>query len=224
MSNLIFLTRMIIMKKIIPALLIGFLMCFVVNAYMDNAKTALANGVIRLHVVANSDSGADQSLKLKVRDKILSECGNEFSLSHNIDAVSADILTSLDHIKKIAEDEIAKNGYNYDVNVSYGTQSFPRKSYGDITFPKGDYQALKVVIGNGSGKNWWCVLFPPLCFVDEACVSVDTQAQDYLKNQLGSSAYSMVTGGVEFKLKSYELWQSGKALVNNAMMYLSTKY
>ncbi len=211
------------MKKIIPALCIGFLLCFVLNAYMDNTKTALANGVIRLHVVANSDSKADQALKLKVRDRILLECGGEFSTSNNIDAVSADICTSLSYIKKIAEDEIVKNGYDYAVDVSYGTQSFPRKSYGDITFPEGEYQALKVVIGQGNGKNWWCVLFPPLCFVDEACVSVDTQSQDYLKNQLGKSTYSMVTDGVEFKLKSYELWQSGKELVSNAMIQLGLK-
>ena len=151
------------MKKTIPALCIGFVLCFVLNAYMDNTKTALANGVIRLHVVANSDSAADQALKLKVRDRILGECSDEFSALNNIDAVSADICTSLPYIKKLAEDEIAKNGYNYSVDVSYGTQSFPRKSYGDITFPEGDYQALKVVIGEGSGKNWWCVLFPRLC-------------------------------------------------------------
>lgn len=206
------------MKKIIPALCIGFALCFVLNVYMDSAETALASGVIRLHVVANSDSDFDQSLKLKVRDRLLRECSDEFSTANNIDAVSADICTNLLYIKKIAEEEIAKNGYDYPVDVSYGTQSFPRKSYGDITFPEGDYRALKVVIGQGSGKNWWCVLFPPLCFVDEACVSVDAQSQEYLKNQLGDRTYSMVTDGVEFKLKSYELWQSGKALVNNIIV------
>lgn len=208
------------MKKIIPALCIGFLMCYVLNAYMDNTEAALATGVIRLHVVANSDSDEDQALKLKVRDRILHECGGEFSASNNIDAVSADISTNLQYIREIAEDEIAKNGYDYPVDVSFGTEYFPRKNYGDITFPEGDYRALKVVIGQGSGQNWWCVLFPPLCFVDEACVSVDAQSQDYLKEQLGDDTYDMVTGGVEFKLKSYELWQSGKALVNNAMIYL----
>ncbi len=211
------------MKKIISALCIGFLLCFVLNVHMDTTEAALAKGIIRLHVVANSDSEADQALKLKVRDRILSECSDEFSAANNIDAVSADISTNLLYIKKQAEDEIAKNGYDYTVDVSYGTQSFPRKSYGDITFPEGDYQALKVVIGQGSGKNWWCVLFPPLCFVDEACVSVDAQSQQYLKNQLGSETYSMVTDGVEFKLKSYELWQSGKELVSNAMMQLGLR-
>ncbi len=208
------------MKKIIPALCIGFIICYVLNVYMDNTKTALANGVIRLHVVANSDSDADQALKLKVRDRILLECGNEFCTSNSIDAVSADICTNLSYIKKIAMDEIKKNGYDYAVDVSYGTQSFPRKSYGSITFPEGDYRALKVVIGQGSGQNWWCVLFPPLCFVDEACVSVDNSSQQYLKQQLGNDTYQMVTGGVEFRLKSYELWQSGKELVSTAIAYI----
>ncbi|MBQ7901501.1 MAG: stage II sporulation protein R [Clostridia bacterium] len=205
------------MKKTIPAICIGFCLCFILSAYMDSTQAALSQGVIRLHVVANSDSGADQQLKLKVRDRILNECGVMFENTETIDAVKADICSNMDYIQKIASDEIAKNGYNYPVEVSFGTSDFPQKQYGNITLPAGEYQALKVNIGSAQGKNWWCVLFPPLCFVDEACVSVSADSQDKLKQQLGTSAYNMVSdaSGIEFKLKSYELWQTGKAVLTN---------
>lgn len=205
------------MKKIIPALCIGFCLCFILSAYMDSTQAALSQGVIRLHVVANSDSDADQKLKLKVRDRILEECGAMLGGSDTIDAVTADICSNMEFIEKTALDEIRKNGYDYPVDVSFGTSIFPKKQYGNITLPEGEYQALKVNIGSASGKNWWCVLFPPLCFVDEACVSVSDDSQRILKQQLGDSTYNMVAGNnnIEFRLKSYELWQTGKAVLTN---------
>lgn len=205
------------MKKIITALCIGFFLCFLLSAYMDSTQAALSQGVVRLHVVANSDSEDDQQLKLKVRDRILKECGDILGEGESIDAVRADICNNMDYIQQIALDEIRKNGYNYSVEVDFGSEFFPRKEYGNITLPQGEYQALKVNIGDASGKNWWCVLFPPLCFVDEACVSVSDDSQRILKEQLGDIAYSMVTdnNNVEFRLKSYELWQQGKVILTN---------
>ncbi|MBQ8525834.1 MAG: stage II sporulation protein R [Clostridia bacterium] len=204
------------MKKTIPAMCIGFLLCFLMLAYMESTEAALADGVIRLHVVANSDSDADQALKLKVRDRILEECGTVFAGEEQIEAVRQDIVSNIDYIKNVAEDEIQKNGYDYDVDVSFGMSDFPRKEYGSITLPAGEYQALKVNIGAADGKNWWCVLFPPLCFVDEACVSVSDESNTILKAHLGDKTYDMVTADtpqVEFKLKAYELWQQGKNLL-----------
>lgn len=201
------------MKKILSGLIVGFVLCFIFSTYMDATKTALAEGVIRLHVVANSDSKADQELKLKVRDRILDECGVFFKDGKNIDTVRGDICGNLKYIEGIAKNEIEKNGYDYDVNVSFQMTEFPRKEYGNITLPAGEYQALKVDIGSGEGKNWWCVLFPPLCFVDETCVSVSKESNDLLNSALGESAYSMITAdgsGVEFRMKTYELWQYGK--------------
>lgn len=205
------------MKKIITALCIGFSLCFVISAYMDSTQAALSQGVVRLHVVANSDTEADQKLKLMVRDRILADCGIFLNNNESVDAVSADICSNMDYIKQIAEDEIRANGYNYDVSVSFGSIDFPRKEYGNITLPEGEYQALKVNIGAAAGKNWWCVLFPPLCFVDEACVSVSDDSQRILRQQLGDSTYNMVTdtGNIEFRLKSYELWQKGKLILTN---------
>ena len=203
------------MKKIIPALCIGFCLCFILSAYMESTQAALSQGVIRLHVVANSDTDADQQLKLKVRDRILEECSSILGGINTIDAVTVDICNNIDFIKKIALDEIKKNGYDYPIEISFGTSYFPKKKYGNITLPEGDYQALKVKIGNATGKNWWCVLFPPLCFVDEACVSVSDDSQRILKQQLGNSTYDMIAGNnnIEYRLKSYELWQTGKSVI-----------
>ncbi len=207
------------MKKIIPAICIGFLLCFFVSVYMDSTEAALSEGLIRLHVIANSDSEADQQLKLKVRDRILKECAS-LANDSQIEAVRADICTNLDYIEEIARDEIKKNGYDYAVKASYGMADFPEKRYGSITLPSGSYQALRVEIGKAEGKNWWCVLFPPLCFVDETCVSVSEESNDILRSQLGDSTYDMVTtdsAAVEFRLKSYEIWQMSKMKLRKYM-------
>ena len=207
------------MKKIIPAICIGFLLCFFVSVYMDSTEAALSEGLIRLHVIANSDSDDDQQLKLKVRDRILNECAS-LANDAQIEAVRADICTNLDYIEEIARDEKKKNGYDYDVKASYGMADFPEKHYGNITLPSGSYQALRVEIGKAEGKNWWCVLFPPLCFVDETCVSVSDESNDILRSQLGDSTYNMVTSdsaAVEFRMKSYEIWQMSKMKLRKYM-------
>lgn len=211
------------MKKIIPAISIGFLLCFILGAYMDTTEAALSQGLIRLHVVANSDEASDQALKIKVRDRILKECESLSDLE-NLDMVKVDLCQNLDYINEIAKDEIQKNGYDYDVISTYELCEFPQKKYGNITLPAGPYQALNIKIGKAEGKNWWCVLFPPLCFVDEACVSVSDESNTFLKNQLGDDVYQMVTDdsmGVEFKLKSYEIWNSGKNKLKKYMANLS---
>lgn len=210
------------MKKTISALCIGFFLCYLLSAYMDSTKTALAEGVIRLHVIANSDSEQDQALKLKVRDEILVQCGAFFSENKKIDTVRSDIVTNLDYIEQIAKKEIEKNGFDYDVDVSFGMSEFPRKEYGSVTLPAGEYQALRVKIGEASGKNWWCVMFPPLCFVDETCVSISDESNLALKSQLGTKTYDMVTStgaSTRFRMKTYELWQEGKSRLSS---YLAT--
>ena len=210
------------MKKSIPALCIGFFLCFFVSAYMDATEAALADGVIRLHVIANSDSEQDQALKLKVRDRILKECGPLLSDGKKIDTIRSDVVSNLDYIKQIAMEELSLYGCDYSVDVSFGMADFPRKDYGSITLPAGEYQALRVMIGNASGKNWWCVLFPPLCFVDETCVGASIESNTLLKNNLGNSTYDMVTSDgacVELRMKTYELWQQGKNMLG---AYLAT--
>ena len=121
---------------------------------------------------------------------------------------------NMEKIKKSAEDEIQKNGYDYPVKVSLGVSDFPTKEYGELVLPKGKYEALRVEIGNAEGKNWWCVLFPPLCFVDESCVKVSATAMSSVTDKLGEDGQEFLkkekSSDVELKFKAYELWQSGK--------------
>ena len=121
---------------------------------------------------------------------------------------------NIDFIRDIAKDEIRKNGYDYDVNVSLGMSDFPTKEYGNIILPAGSYEALKIEIGKAKGKNWWCVLFPPLCFVDETCVTPSSEAMDKIEDSLGEDGKEFVSkdksSSVEFRFKTYEMWQNGK--------------
>jgi len=128
-------------------------------------ESKLSDSVLRLHVIANSDDPADQALKLAVKDEIVKFMQTEFI--NTTDAADAKALAQKDmlRIKAIAEDKVLASGYEYPVEVYVGECEFPTKSYGNMVFPQGKYQAVRVIIGEGKGKNWWCVLFPPLCLV-----------------------------------------------------------
>ncbi len=125
-----------------------------------------SDNLIRLHVVANSDSAADQDLKRKVRDEIILYTEPEFIKAENLDSARSIARANLDGIKEVATREIKAQGKTYPVRVELDSFPFPTKHYGPFILPAGDYEAVKVTIGAGGGANWWCVLFPPLCFVD----------------------------------------------------------
>nr|WP_243426397.1 stage II sporulation protein R [Caldicoprobacter guelmensis] len=133
---------------------------------MDIYGNATQKEYIRFHVVANSDSPEDQALKLRVRDKLLEEFGKEFAGIDSIEKEREKVMENIDEIEKIALLEVKRAGKSYPVKVQFGRFSFPTKAYGNLVLPAGEYEALKVVIGKGEGANWWCVMFPPLCFID----------------------------------------------------------
>jgi len=184
------------------------------NTHFCQTEEALASGVIRLHVVANSNTAADQELKLKVRDRILSETGNLFDSQTDIAIARSLIASSLEKIESLAENEIRKNGYTYSVKVSLGKSRFPTKTYGELVLPAGTYEALKIEIGEAEGRNWWCVLFPPLCFVDESCVSIDSQSVRSIEHSIGEENRDLIasarTGNAEIRFKTYEIWQKSR--------------
>jgi len=123
-----------------------------------------SDDLIRLHVLANSDSEEDQALKYLVKDAIVREMADKFSASASIDESRKILLANLPEVEDIAENTLHKLGSNYPVKAQYGRFFFPTKYYGSFSLPAGEYEAVKVVIGEGKGANWWCVLFPPLCF------------------------------------------------------------
>lgn len=145
-------------------------------------------GIIRLHVVANSDSKSDQELKLKVRDAVISHV-DDLNDSKDIKTSREWIASHLDDITKIANGVIAENDCNYKASAELGVRWIPEKTYGDMHFPAGNYEALTITLGKGEGENWWCVLFPPLCLIteDEAELEemgIDSQDQIKVKSWL----------------------------------------
>ncbi|HOA33093.1 MAG: stage II sporulation protein R [Clostridiales bacterium] len=131
-------------------------------AFSTNCKEVRDN-VLRLHILANSDSEEDQALKLKIRDKLLTEGADIFAGAEDADSAAEKIAAAAERLETLAEDTAREMGYNYDVKVELTEEYFDTRSYEDKTLPAGKYRAVKVIIGSGEGKNWWCVMFPPLC-------------------------------------------------------------
>lgn len=147
-------------------------------------ETAIYDSVIRLHVIANSDSEYDQALKLRVRDGILATAAELTDGAENIADAEMLLSSNLDKIKKAAADIIMKSGANYKVRISLTKESYPTRSYGGLTLPAGKYSSLRIMIGKAEGKNWWCVLFPQLCTVNS--LSEETVASDNVEKMLSA--------------------------------------
>ncbi|MDR0903624.1 MAG: stage II sporulation protein R [Ruminococcus sp.] len=134
----------------------------VITSFADDYKS-ITDNVLRLHILANSDSDSDQELKLKVRDEILKETSSIFEASADINAAKAAAAAALPEIERIAKETVIANGYDYPVYAELTKMQFDTRVYGDITMPAGEYDAIRITIGEAEGKNWWCVMFPPLC-------------------------------------------------------------
>ncbi|MCI5586894.1 MAG: stage II sporulation protein R [Lachnospiraceae bacterium] len=152
----------------------------------------IASNIIRLHVIANSDSKEDQQLKLKVRDGILDEVKSCVQNAASVKQAENAILSQKDRIASSAENIIKSEGYDYKVNIALKDRYFPVKSYGDLVFPAGIYNALCIEIGDANGRNWWCVLFPSLCLVDETKAVVPDESKEKLKKNLTKSEYDIL--------------------------------
>lgn len=188
------------MKKKLNFIFILTILVFIYIAllsfnYSKAISSNLSDSVFRLHIIANSDSSADQELKLKVRDKIIEYMNTLTSNSSDKKDVISIVNNHLDSFKEIALNTIKENGYNYDVNIEIGNFHFPTKSYGDISFPAGNYNALKIEIGDAIGQNWWCVLFPPLCFVNSSTGVVPDDSKNTLKENINSKSYEIISEG-----------------------------
>lgn len=159
----------------------------------EQIQENIADNIIRLHVIANSDTDDDQELKLKVRDGIIEQLQNTVASSKSVTDAEKLLYSQEENIKNSALNIISDSGYDYTVNVSLKERYFPVKSYGDLVFPAGDYKALCVEIGKANGRNWWCVLFPSLCFVDETYAVVPDNSKEKLKETLSEEEYESLT-------------------------------
>ena len=153
----------------------------------------IAKNIIRLHVIANSDSNADQQLKYIVRDKIISSLREAMQDADSIAEAQKIILAHQFQIEENANQVLAEQGSPYTATVSLRSRYFPVKQYGDLSFPAGFYHALCVEIGKAEGRNWWCVLFPSLCFVNETTATVPDESKDKLKEHLTEEEYQYIS-------------------------------
>ena len=195
-------------------LLIVVLFTFIVLSACSYAKSVsshLSSSVFRLHVIANSDTDFDQELKYKVRDALIEYMDTLIDDSNTKSEVISIANSHIDDFYSVAQNVIYENGYNYNVNVEIGNFYFPAKVYGDISFPSGMYDALEVKIGNAAGRNWWCVMFPPLCFVDVTSGIVPEDSKENLKDNLSEDEFNLISsddGFSELRFKIVDIFNN----------------
>ena len=192
-------------KKWELALLLGLCAAMLWGAWSMQRQDALAQKMIRPHVIANSDSEADQALKLEVRDKVLDFTTTVLQRSADMEDAQVRLREELTRIETIAQREIAAQGYDYPVTAQLASAEFPLKEYDGFSLPAGEYMALRLVIGEGEGRNWWCVVYPPLCTAAAA-----DMPQTAIHAGLTDDDVSLITGedtGYVLKFRSVELWE-----------------
>lgn len=172
-----------------------------VDSKIMSMQEKLAEEVFRFHVLANSDSKEDQALKMKVKERVLSYMKEELPESESADITKKWANEHIEEIEEIAYQTIVDEGYDYGVNVKVTECYFPEKRYGDVVFPAGDYEALRIEIGEAEGQNWWCVLYPNLCFIDAVHAVVPEEGKAVLEHVLDEDEYEMVTAMSRFKIK-----------------------
>ena len=205
------------LKRFIIVLFLLTLFVFVsAISYVSAVSNNIANSVFRLHVIANSDSKEDQNLKYIVRDKLIEYMNNiakDCSSKEEVISIAED---NISNFENIARKTIEENGYNYSVTVEIGNFDFPTKSYGDITLPAGSYDSLRVKIGKAEGQNWWCVMFPPLCFVDVTSGVVPDESKQEMKDSMPEEEYSLISktdnSEISFKFKLIEFFENIKLM------------
>ncbi|MEG0014486.1 MAG: stage II sporulation protein R [Cellulosilyticaceae bacterium] len=184
MTSIIYITSLL--------LLVGLYTYFGAKVYAQTMSEDLASKVLRFHVLANSDTTEDQLLKENVRDAVLSYMEPKLANAADKEESKAILTENLDNITAVAEQIIANWGKDYSVYTELSFEEFPTKSYGDIVFPSGEYEACRIIIGEGAGQNWWCVMFPPLCYVDAATGVVPLEGKEELKENLTKEQYEIV--------------------------------
>lgn len=174
----------------LTCLLLAFLFTMAGQRQSDEAMAArIAPEILRFHVLANSDSDEDQQLKLRVRTLLLDSIYEKLGENASLDDTKEYVLANKDSLEKEAEDYMKAEGYDYPAHMEVTECYFPSKTYGDMVFPCGTYDAVRVEIGKGKGHNWWCVLYPPLCFVDSTYAVVPDSSREILRESLDAADY-----------------------------------
>ncbi len=201
-------------KKIIGAILLLGILVLAGNGKMQQAKAdplqpEIARKILRFHILANSDSEEDQAVKIKVRDAIGKMMGPKLADSKNLEETKKIVSENMNDIVALAEKTLEDNGYTYGAAAELAHVQFPEKNYGDYTFPAGEYEALEVTLGKGGGHNWWCVLYPNMCFQGAVYEVVDEEADEALREVLTPEEYADVfdSGKLEIRFKFLEYFR-----------------
>ena len=183
------------LKAIDISVFVTLIVCIIATVSFENSCKGIREEILRLHVIANSDEDYDQQLKLKVRDSLL-RCGGEvFSGSEDIISAQGKLQQNTDKLLYSAEEIIRESGYDYDVKIELARSYFPTRVYDDITLPAGYYKAVRVIIGEGKGKNWWCIMFPPLC------LPAATDNKEVISEYLSDDEMNIVTSNPEYEIR-----------------------
>lgn len=172
-----------------------------VEARARQAEAGISEQVLRFHVLADSDSGRDQKVKMQVKSAVISYLQEELEGKDGLEETKEFVREHLEEITELAQQTVRQENCSDSVTVELVMDEFPEKTYGDVTFPAGTYEALRIRIGSGKGHNWWCCLYPNLCFTDAVCGEVVPEDKQELKGVLDEDAYEMITCTSDFKIK-----------------------
>lgn len=191
------------MVNLVKSACIAFVITVIYSLIPFQAECAdISNEVFRLHILANSDSAEDQNLKLKVRDRVLDYTGSLFENAHSKSEAENVIKDNLQSISNVAYKEVLDNGYDYTVTSEITNMYFTTRHYENYTLPSGMYDALRITIGEGSGKNWWCVMYPSIC------ISTEREQETKAKEVLDDKQYKIVTDdNIQYKFKVVEIFE-----------------
>lgn len=204
-----------IIAAIISGLMITTGITFAGERYSKEVTNGLSDHMIRFHLLANSDTVEDQQMKLHIRDVVLAYMSPLLKDSESIEETRRIIIDETPNIEEIALDVIKQWDKEYTISIVLEKADFPTKQYGDISLPAGEYEACRIIIGEGKGKNWWCVMFPPLCYVDITHGIVPSEQKEKLKDSISQEEYELITKStseskedmpIKFKFKIVELF------------------
>ena len=183
------------LKAIDISVFLTLIICIIATVSFENDCKGIREEVLRLHVIANSDEDYDQELKLKVRDAVLSSGEKVFSGSEDIISAESEIADKKDVILYSAVETIQSLGYDYDVKLELARSYFPTRTYDNLTLPAGYYKAVRIIIGEGKGKNWWCIMFPPLCLPSA------TKKDEIISDFLTDEEMNIVTADPDYEVR-----------------------
>lgn len=185
------------MKKIVLlALSLVIALVYYISIY-DN----ISEGVVRLHIISNSNSSEDTKIKLDVRDYILKEMNGRLKKG----AEKEDVIELIPEMERLAGEYLKKEKIPYLASATYEKAIIPEKEYNGIVLPEGEYDAIKIILGDGKGENWWCVAYPPLCFTEEVFGGLTKEGEDALEDMVGEEGYRVISSDIRYELKIVEI-------------------